>query len=164
MGSRRAHRQEARGLGYPVRLRSANDRSPPIAPRFSVVLERIVWELRGRDCIQIDEMAAPRKKLMTSRSFGRATGSRQDLREAICQHATRGGEKLRGQGSLTSALVVFIQTNPFREGQPQYAQSALLHLPQPTDDSRAIIRTALQGLDVIYRPGYDYQRVRRNAD
>ena len=58
-----------------------------IRGRFNVVLERTVWELRGRDCIELDDMHQPKKQIMTSRSFGRLTGNLADLREAVRAHA-----------------------------------------------------------------------------
>ena len=68
---------------------------------FSVVMERIVWELRGRPAIQLDDMDAPKKQIMVSRSFGRMTSDPADLREAFRQHAARAGEKLRRQGGYS---------------------------------------------------------------
>lgn len=126
--------------------------------QFSVVMERTVWELRGVDCIELDDMHVPKKQIMTSRSFGRLTSNTQDMREAVRHHASRGAEKLRKQQSLASALLVFVKTNPFRNDLPQHSQSMVVALPRPTDDSRLIVRTAAQGLKALYRPGHRYQK------
>lgn len=125
---------------------------------FGVVLERTIWELRGVDCIPLDDMAQPKKQIMTSRSFGRLTSQVNDLREAVRAHASRGAEKLRSQASLARAMMVFVKTNPFRADLPQYSRSVLVPLPRPTDDSRVIVRTAIAGLRALYRPGYAYQK------
>jgi len=129
-----------------------------IRGRFNVVLERTVWELRGRDCIELDDMHQPKKQIMTSRSFGRLTGNLADLREAVRAHAARGGEKLRKQSSLARAVLVFVKTNPYRDDQPQHGQSVVVGLPRPTDDSRLIVRAAMHGLESIYRKGFAYQK------
>ncbi|WP_372614377.1 Y-family DNA polymerase, partial [Halomonas sp.] len=126
---------------------------------FSVVMERIVWELRGRPAIQLDDMAAPKKQIMVSRSFGRMSDDPADLREAVRQHAARAGEKLRRQGSVTSAVMVFVNTNRFQLDQPQYRNSVVVPLHRPTDDSREIVGAAAQGLEAIFRKGYRYQKV-----
>jgi|GEM_PF-678325 len=126
---------------------------------FNIVLEHTVWELRGRDCIELDDMSVPKKRIMTSRSFGRLTGDRLELHEAIRHHASRGAEKLRSQQSLARALLVFVKTNPFCEGLPQHSESILLPLPSPTDDSRLIVRAASQGLRALYKQGFLYQKV-----
>lgn len=125
---------------------------------FSVVMERTVWELRGRDCIELDDMHQPKKQIMTSRSFGRLTGRIADMREAVRNHASRGAEKLRNQQSLARALMVFVKTNPFREDLPQHSESIVVALPRPTDDSRLIVRAAMQGLDALFREDYRYQK------
>ncbi|MGY2461570.1 DinB/UmuC family translesion DNA polymerase [Vreelandella sulfidaeris] len=59
---------------------------------------------------------------MVSRSFGRLTDNPHDPRKALRQHADRAAEKLRKQHSFTSAVIVFIRTNPFRTDLPQYPQ------------------------------------------
>ncbi|MCE0732452.1 Y-family DNA polymerase [Halomonas sp. G15] len=125
---------------------------------FSVVMERIVWELRGQPAIQLDDMSTPKQQIMVSRSFGRMTGDPADLREAVRQHAARAGEKLRRQGSVTSAVMVFVRTNPFQLEQPQYRNSVVVPLSRPTDDSREINRAAAHGLQAIFLKGYRYQK------
>ncbi|MFC2992955.1 Y-family DNA polymerase [Halomonas tibetensis] len=125
---------------------------------FSVVMERIVWELRGRSAIQLDDMAAPKKQIMVSRSFGRMTSDPADLREAVRQHAARAGEKLRRQGGVTSAVMVFVRTNSFQLDQQQYRNSVVVPLIRPTDDTREIAQAAAHGLQAIFLKGYRYQK------
>ncbi len=125
---------------------------------FSVVMERIVWELRGRPAIQLDDMSAPKKQIMVSRSFGRMTSDCADLREAVRQHVARAGEKLRRQGSVTSAVMVFVRTNPFQLDKPQYRNSVVVPLARPTDDTREIAQAAAHGLQTIFLEGYRYQK------
>ncbi len=134
--------------------------APPkrIRQHSSVVMERIVWELRGVDCIPLDDMAQPKKQIMVSRSFGRLTHQPHELREAIRAHASRAGEKLRHQGSLARAMQVFLRTNPFRNDLPQHRESVVIPLPSPTDDSRMLVAGATQGLDALYRKGFRYQK------
>ncbi|WP_325051823.1 Y-family DNA polymerase [Modicisalibacter coralii] len=137
-------------------LRQANPKR--IRKHFNVVMERTVWELRGVDCIELDDMSKPKDNIMTSRSFGRLTGDKADLREAIRVHASRGAEKLRRQGSVARAMMVFLKTNRHREDLPQYNPSLVVPLPRPTDDSRIIVATALRALDAMYRRGYLYMK------
>ena len=100
----------------------------------------IVWELRGQSAMQLDDMSLPKQQIMVSRSFGRLTGNLNDLREALRQHAARAAEKLRKQSSVTSAVMVFVRTNPFRTDLPQYQQRVVVSLERPTDDSRDLPR------------------------
>lgn len=145
------------GIETAWQLREADPKQ--IRRAFSVVLERIVWELRGRPAIELDDMTRPRQRIMVSRSFGRMTGDAADLREAIRQHAARAAEKLRRQGSLTPAVLVFLRTNPFQIDRPQYRNSVVVPLAAPDDDSREIARAAARGLEAIFLEGYRFQKV-----
>ncbi|WP_445005143.1 Y-family DNA polymerase [Halomonas mongoliensis] len=144
------------GITTAWELREADPKQ--IRKAFSVVMERIVWELRGRPAIRLDDMSAPKHQIMVSRSFGRMTSDPADLREAVRQHAARAGEKLRRQGSVTSAVMVFVRTNPFQLDQPQYRNSVVVPLARPSDDTREIAQAAAHGLQAIFIEGYRYQK------
>jgi DNA polymerase V len=144
------------GIDTAWQLREADPKR--IRRAFSVMMERIVWELRGRQAIELDDMTAPKKQIMVSRSFGRQTRDLGEVREAIRQHAARAGEKLRRQGSVTSAVMVFVTTNRFQLDQPQYRNSVVVPLIRPTDDTRDIAHAAGRGLEAIFAKGYRYQK------
>lgn len=156
VAGRSAVRLAELGIHTAWELREADPKR--IRARFNVVMERTVYELRGRDCIELDDMHQPKKQIMTSRSFGRLTSNLGDLREAVRAHAARGAEKLRKQASLARAVLIFLKTNPFRDDLPQHSQSIVVGLPRPSDDSRLIVRAAMQGLERLYRQGYAYQK------
>lgn len=153
---RTGERLSLMGIKNAWQLREADPKR--IRSNFSVVLERIVWELRGHPAITLDDMSAPKQQIMVSRSFGRMTADPADLREAVRQHAARAGEKLRQQGSVTSAVMVFVRTSPFQLNQPQYSNRIVIPLLHTTDDSRSIANAATMGLDAIFREGYRYQK------
>jgi len=153
---RTGERLRVMGIESAWDLREADPKR--IRGRFSVVQERIVWELRGQSAIQLDDMSLPKKQIMVSRSFGRLTNNPHDLREALRHHAVRAAEKLRKQQSVTSAVMVFVRTNPFRTDLPQYQQRVVISLERPTDDSRDIIAAAVQGLRRLWRKGYAYHK------
>ncbi|OCG08742.1 DNA polymerase V subunit UmuC [Gilliamella sp. wkB178] len=129
-----------------------------IRQQFSVVLERTVLELRGIACIELDDLATPKKNIMTSRSFGRLTGDLFDLQEAIRMHACRGAEKLRRQQSVANAVAIFLKTNHFRKDLNQYHPSIVVPLAVATDDSRLIVHAAQKGLQAIYKKGYLFMK------
>ncbi len=137
-------------------LRNAEPRE--IRKRFGVVLERTVWELRGVDVIRLDDIDHKRQNIMTSRTFGQATGNMDDLREAVRSHAQAGAEKVRRQQSVAQAIMVFLSTPRFRSDLPQDYPSLTLPLPMPTDDSRIIVGAAQRALEMIYRQGYQYAK------
>ncbi|WP_300273629.1 Y-family DNA polymerase [Halomonas sp.] len=153
---RSAERLALMGIENAWQLRQADPRW--VRSRFSVVMERIVWELRGRPAIILDDMGEPRQRLLVSRSFGRLTGDYPELAAAVRQHCTRAGEKLRRQGSLAHAVQVFVRTNPFLAGEPQYRNAAVVALPAPSADSRELLAAARRALAAIYLEGYRYQK------
>src|SRR5450830_54119 len=124
---------------------------------WSVVLERTVRELRGTPCVGLEDHPEPKKQIACTRSFGRAVEALQPLAEAISEFSSRAAEKLRGQGSFASEVLVFIRTSPFRK-DPQYSRSVIVPLRRPTGDTSAIVSAALAGLRAIYQPGFKFAK------
>lgn len=135
-------------------------RSDPeyIRQQFSVVVERTVKELNGIPCIELEEAGTPRQQIMVSRSFGMPVTSLQDLIESVTSYAVTAAEKLRHDRSVAASLCVFIQSNPFKENEPQYSRSMVMPLTQPTDDTIKLVHAAIAGLKAIYRPSYRYKK------
>jgi DNA polymerase V len=125
---------------------------------FSLVMERIVLELNGIPCIPLEMIAPKRQQILTSRSFGERLTQKEDLRAAVSVFASRSAEKLRHQNLCTQALCVFIHTSPFDLSKPSYNNAVTITFDQPNQDTGLLIRSALKGLDKIYRSGYRYQR------
>jgi DNA polymerase V len=122
--------------------------SPSIRAIGGVTLERTQRELAGISCLEMEEVAPPRKNTCCSRSFGKPVMELDELEEAVANYAIRATRKVRSEGSLASGLQVFIMTNRFREDQPQYSNSRVLGLDEPTDDPIRIVQNAkkmLQG-------------------
>ncbi|MSS75822.1 MAG: Y-family DNA polymerase [Methyloglobulus sp.] len=129
-----------------------------IRKQFGVVVERMVRELNEIPCIALEMIAPKRKQILTSRSFGTRLSTLPELRAAVSVFATRSAEKLRSQDLCTQTLCVFIHTSPFALDKPCYNNAITISLDQPTQDTGILIRTALAGLQRIYRQGYEYQR------
>ena len=156
VGRRSAVRLNAMGIHSVLDLK----RTPPkrLRDEFSVVQERIVEELNGTACLELDDVVPDKQQIICSRSFGTLTSLLPDLEQAVVAYASRAAEKLRQQQSLAGGIQVYIRTNPHRERDPQYQQAVLMPLPDPTDDTRLLCQAALHGLQRIYRAGYAYQK------
>lgn len=141
-------------------IRSAKDLATAdirmLRGRFGVVMERTARELCGVSCLDMEEVAADRKQIISSRSFGRVTKTLEDLGEAVTQYTCRAAEKLRRQQSVCSTLQVFLQTNAYRIDDPQYHPTVTVRLETPSDDSMRLTSAALSGLQRIYKPEYRY--------
>lgn len=126
--------------------------------RFSVVLARTALELRGTPCLEMNALDQPRQRIMTSRSFGQPTGEFSEVHNALRRHAQRSAEKLREQGSMARAVMVFLNTNRHRRDQPQYFPQALIPLHSPSDDTRVILDAVREGLEQIHRPRFRFMK------
>lgn len=157
VGRRIAARLHVMGIHTVQDLKDAPPRD--IRAQFGVVMERTCQELRGLSCLALEEVAPPRKEIVSSKSFGAMAVSLAEVEEAISTYIARAGEKLRSQRSVCGAVHVFVQTNPFRQQDPQYSNGLTVPLIEPTDDNRILAGAALQGLSQIFRDGYQYKKV-----
>lgn len=144
------------GIQTVLDLRNASPKA--IRAQFGVVMERTCEELRGVSCQELEEIAPPKQQIMSSRSFGKPVECVEELQEAVATYIGRAAEKLRQQGSVSGAVYVFVQTNPFKENESQYTAGLTVPLLNPSDDTRALIQVALKGLRAIYRTGYRYKK------
>lgn len=119
---------------------------------------RIVYELRGHSCLDIEEVAPTKKAILCSRSFGQETSDPTEIRAAIASFSATVCEKLRRQNSNAGWLQVFIGTNAFRPDCPQYARSLSRHFLTPTNFTPELTATAIALFERIFRLGFSYKR------
>lgn len=157
IGSRIAARLAARG----VRTAAAFTRLPDawVRKELTVVGLRLKRELLGEPQLTL-ELSPPAKQMLgTAKSFGASLDDESLIREALAYYVAECGEKLRRQGSLAGQVTVYLETNRFRESEPQYVNRISLRLPVPTQDTLALTQQAEQGLRRIFRAGYRYKKV-----
>jgi DNA polymerase V len=126
--------------------------------RFGVVMERTVRELRGEACLELTDIALPRKQIISSRSFGQAVTSLGELQEAVSVYMSTAAAKLRDQGSVAATAYVYIHTNVHKNEEPQYSCGITIALAHATDDTMQLVAAVKSGLRRIYRPGYRYKK------
>ncbi|QEA38743.1 Y-family DNA polymerase [Pistricoccus aurantiacus] len=156
VASRAGERLAALGIHNAWQLREANPKR--VRRACSVIMERILWELRGHPAVELENMSEPRRQILVSRSFGRQIETPGEIKEALRQHVARAGEKLRAQGSLARAVLVFLHTNRFELGRPAYRNHVVVPLARPGADSRDLLEAASRGLDAIFLDGLRYQK------
>jgi DNA polymerase V len=156
VGRKITEKLQAMGIKTVEDLRTAN--AERIRSLFSVVLGRTVSELNGIPCIELEDAGTPRQQIMVSRSFGATVTGLSDLSESVAHFATRAAEKLRHDGSVASSVCIYLHTNSFNESEPQYQQSKVVPLSQPSDDTTKLVNAAIAGLKAIYRSGYQYKK------
>jgi DNA polymerase V len=117
---------------------------------------RMVHELRGTSCIEIDEAATDKKHIISSRSFGRAVEKLSELKEAVASYTARATEKLRSQHSMATVITVYARTSAHTDSY--YGKSHTTILPEPTNHTPTLIKAAHLGLEKIYEPGFRYKK------
>lgn len=157
-GIGRRHAAWLRGLGVGTALAFSRLPREMVRRKMTVVGLRTLLELQGVSCLDMEAVPAPPRSVVASRSFGRPVTDPGEMREAVAFHAGRAAERLRGRGCVAGNVLVFVQTNRFVAGEPQYAVSDTAALPVPTADTREIIRLAQAVLGRIFRPEFRYKK------
>lgn len=125
---------------------------------FSVVIEKTARELAGMACLELDEPDPPKQEICCSRMFGKRLTTLPPIKEAVATYVMRASEKLRAQGSLCKKLRVSLRTGMFNPAEAQYANGVVVDLPYPTDDVRLLTTAAVDALDRVFRPGFNYSK------
>ena len=143
------------GITTALQLREIDDTW--IRKRMGVVRLRLVMELRGVSCLDLEQCPPTKQSLTCSRAFGTRIHTLAEMEEAVSVYTSRVAEKLRRGRLAATVLTVCLTTNEFKEGA-QYSNALTLKLPIVTDSTSELIGCALQGIRVIYRDGYLYKR------
>jgi len=118
---------------------------------------KTVRELRGEDCIGFESIPQPKQTTMVSRSFGQTVTELDDLINAVTVFATTAARDIRNANLVSSAVSVFIETNRF-SNEPQYAPSQTVELSPASNNTKHIVRAAIQGVKETYREGFKFKK------
>jgi len=118
---------------------------------------KTVRELRGEDCIGFESIPQPKQTTLVSRSFGKTVSELDDLINAVTVFATTAAADIRKANLVSYAVSVFIETNRFSNG-PQYAPSQSVELSPATNNTKHIVRAAIQGVKEAYREGFKFKK------
>jgi DNA polymerase V len=129
-----------------------------VRKNMTVTGERTWLELHGTPCIEIEYETKDKQTIMVSRSFGAMIDDLPSLCEAVSNYAFMAAAKVRQQKCCSASILVFIDTNRFREDLPQYSRHIIINMPVASNSSMEIISYALDGLRTIYRPGFKYKK------
>ena len=144
------------GISTPLKLRDADPAF--VRQHFSVVMQRMVWELRGVPCIAFEDHVPDRKSIIASRSFGRPVSALQEMEEAVATYIARAAQKMRRQDLAAGHLSVFLETNRFKPNDPQYNPTSSARLPVATANTATLALWARRILRSIWKPGFQYKK------
>ena len=155
IGRRSAEKLHLRSIRTAKSLRDAD--GGMVRKLLSVTGLHTAMELRGIPCIEQSSAPAPRRAMVSSRSFGQRVTEREHLAEALAMHATLAGERLRKDKLEAGGISVHIRTARHGHG-PFYDKTAEIAFPHPTSNTRQFIRATKEGLDSIFSPGLLYAK------
>lgn len=147
-----------KALGVYTALDLKNSDPTKIKKAFSIIEEKIVYELRGVSCLESISVLKSKKSIAHTRSFGRYVTDLEELEEALVLYISKAAEKLRKQNSRAQSICVYIRTNRFSQDL-QYQNSITVALTSPSSDTFELIKHAKSGLRSIFRSGYKYRKL-----
>lgn len=127
-----------------------------IRKKYSVVLERLVRELRGEACLALNKEQDPKKQIIVSRSFAKKVTSLEELHPIVNDFVVRGFEKLRTEKQLCTKISVFIRTSAFNKNSPSYQGFDSFIYTHATQDTRQGLRAARRILHKVFMPAHEY--------
>lgn len=140
-----------------AQLRDANEYF--VQKQLTVVGRRIQEELRGISCIDLQQIEADKKQIISSRSFDSYVTQLDLLKESIALHTSEAAMKLRKQGLIAKNITIFIQTNPYSKVHTQqYFNSCSMNLLSGSSHTGKLIKHAFQCLEAIYKDGFHYKK------
>ena len=156
IGKRLADRLAPHGITTARALRDMDDTR---AQRVLAVTGlRIVWELRGISCLELEELAPPKKAICCARGFGQPLSTLDELLEPLATYVSTVAEKLRAQKLVAGHVQVFLETNPHTEGR-QYNPGIGHTLDMASNFTPELSELAAELLRRIHRPGHRFRKV-----
>lgn len=133
---------------------------PPMLARqiFNVNVERTIRELNGERCLSWEDSIERKKQICSTRAFGQQVVCKDDLKQALINHAVRVVQKARRQKSHISHLLVFASSCPFDKNQRPFNASVTLSFPEPVNDPILIAQKINGCINQIFHQGISYKR------
>jgi len=155
IGRRSAEKLRLRSIRTAKDLRDAD--GGMIRKLLSVTGLNTAMELRGIPCIEQSEAPAPRRTMVSSRSFGQRVTDKEHLAEALAMHATLAAERLRKEKLEAGGISVHIRTARHGQG-PFYDKTAEIAFSSPTSSTRSFIKATREGLESVFQHGFHYAK------
>jgi len=157
VGKKLSLRLKSMGITTALELKQADPAA--IRKSMGVIGERMLRELNGIACLELEEMPPDRKGVMASRSVRNPCGGLRGAGRGPCQPCgSSGGEDPSLSASSPPGMEVFIKTNRFRKEDPQYSRGIAITLDRPTNGTAELMTKAHDLLHQIYRPGDRYKK------
>lgn len=126
-----------------------------------VVGVRLLKELKGEAAKDMEKELTVKKMIATTRMFGSAVNSIDDIKEAVATYTSKAAEKLRRQNSAANTISVFVVAKnedhnvSFNRG---VTFSSYTTLPIATSATNDLIKPAVKLVDRLFKKGTWYKK------
>ncbi len=120
--------------------------------KLGVVGQRIQLELKGYQCLPIEDKKNQKKEIRVSRSFSQPITKLEDLKQALAIYTIRASEKMRAQNLKASVVTIFARTSHYSNSN--YQKSAYKKLIEATNNTNIILKIVTELSKEIYHPDY----------
>ncbi len=96
--------------------------------------------------------------IRSARSLDELAGFLKDLQQPLAAHAAVCARQLKNDQRAARRLHVYIQTNPFYTKDKQCIAAVTMPLHVATNNNHELVKYAMRALQMIYQPGFKYQK------
>lgn len=155
IGKRSALKLASYGIHTAFHLKTVDPKW--IRRTFSVSTERLVLELNGLSCLEMEKSS--RKSIQVSRSFSKPLSNFEDIKAITHTYTTKACQSLRQEGLKAKKITVSIMTNPFSSSMtPFYQQEKTIELPYACNDTLTFLKETTTALKSIIKEGLLYKK------
>lgn len=157
-GVGKANFQKLSGLGIRTAKQFIQQEPSLIRHLMGVIGERMLWELRGLSCLEIEEVSPDKQSITCSRSFGKRVTDLEEICEALATFANTACISLREQESFTQGICVFLESILDTQTSKRRYYSSGSVFPMATQDTSIVITEAKRCLKKIYSKREIYKK------
>lgn len=154
IGRKIAEKLKIMGIKTVHDLKNANAKQ--LSRIFSVNVERIIYELNGIQCMELEDYQEPNKQIISSRSFGKSVKDKDTLISALTYHAENISKKLRKQKQFARQMLVFAHSNRFKDNY--FSKTVNIVFPVALDSFRYLAKYIDTAVNEIYSPGIEFKK------
>jgi len=122
-----------------------------------VILQRLILELNGIVCNEVEKESVKKKSICVSRSFGAKLNTYEDIRSALIVYVQKASFKMRNYNFFCKSITIFLKTSKYQK--KKYNNTKTYSFLEGTNDVRVIWNISQKLLKEIYLSNFLYSKV-----
>ncbi len=121
---------------------------------------KILYELKGLSCKEIESNVIQRKKSATiSRSFRKVITEKEELESKLLEFCVKLSEKLILHNLVPEYLGLYLRSNPFDKNEVYYSNHSMIKLPYPSNSIETLKKNSFELLKKIYKKNIKFKKM-----